>query len=378
MIKGLDNEILNTLRLIRTPRIGNITFFKLINKFKTATNAVENIPKMLEDASYKNTKPFTLCSKEDALKEIEQCYKDNVHIIPYFSENYPSLLTKIEDKPPIIFVKGNVNLLKKKSISIVGSRNSSVNGKQIAENFAYHLSSNGFNIVSGLAKGIDSFAHTAAVEKGTSAVLGCGVNVVYPKENQKLFDEIVEKGVVISEFKCNTKPQASFFPMRNRIITGMSRGVLVVESSAKSGAFITANLAEKQKRAVMALPCSPFNKQSNGNNILIQKGASLVQSYQDVLDIVNKLELNEDGNEIAKSIAFTMQEDRKISNKDREKIQNILSYDPLEVDLIVRESGLDYQSVSTILLEMELCGIVTRYLGNKVSLLVQEEKEKVL
>ncbi len=366
---NLDDEILQTIRLIRTNRIGNITFFKIIDEFKTALNAVNNIPKMLSAVKYKGVENFDLYPKQNALNEIKYCNDNNIKIVPYFSKFYPLLLRKIENKPPLLFVKGNLELLIKKSVALVGSRNCSLNGSRMATNFAKELGKSGFNVVSGMAKGIDFASHKGALQTGTTAVLGCGVDVVYPKENSGIYQEIAKHGAIVSEFGCKTKPQAGFFPIRNRIISGMSRGVLVVESSLKSGAFSTASIAKKQQRKVMAIPSSPFNKQSTGNNVLIQQGANLVQSPSEVLNLLNDLNLEEQENNInMNTLQDTSYKSKNISNEDREKVKNILSYDPLEIDLIVRESNLSYQTVATIILEMELCGLIVRYFGNKVSL----------
>ena len=217
---------------------------------------------------------------ESELKAIE---KNNVTIVTFFDESYPPLLKEIACPPPVLYVKGNPAVLSEFSLAIVGSRTATSYGMNMACEFARKLSALGIVIVSGLARGIDTAAHTGALANKTIAVLGSGLLDVYPKENRKLVQMIAKDGAVVSEFPLNTAPLKDNFPRRNRIVSGLSKGILVVEAAAKSGALITANCALEQNREVFALPGKPDDFFSEGANILIQNGAKLVQNIDDIL-----------------------------------------------------------------------------------------------
>ncbi len=357
------NNLIDILRLIRTDKIGPVTFIKLIERFGDATTALDALPSLV-----KNHKIY---SKSAVEKEIELAQKNNIEIIDYTSVLYPPLLKNTEDFPPVLFTKGHTKLLKKSSIAIVGSRMASLLGQQTAYNFAKELGENGFLVISGLAKGIDTSAHEGSLARGTVAVLGCGVDVVYPKENQKLYDKIVESGLIISEFPISSQPIAHNFPKRNRIISGISRGVLVVEASANSGSIITAKTALDQGREVFAIPGSPSDGRSRGTNSLIQDGAVLTQNVQDILDAIKKHPSVSDN--ISDDFTNKKVNLQNLSQTELDEVRSyllqILSPTPISVDVILQQNKYNYNQISIVILELELSGNLERHPNNRISLI---------
>ncbi len=358
------HNLVNIIRLIRTKSVGSITFIKLIEQFGTASNAIDAIPTLTQG----KLKPS---SKTDAKKEIELAIKNKIEIIDYTSPLYPPLLKTTEDYPPILFVKGHSKLLKKSSIAIIGSRNASLLGQQNAYNFAQELGNKGFLVISGMAKGIDSSAHEGSLFSGTLAVLGSGVDIVYPKDNQKLYNEIVERGLVISEFPIGTQPVAHNFPRRNRIISGISRGVLVVEASKNSGSIITAKIALDQGREVFAIPGNPGDTRSHGTNSLIKDGAILTENVQDILSVIKKNHVVKENSDNDFKPIYT--EVKNISQDEIDEVKNyllqILSSSPISIDTILQKNKFDYNRISIAILELELSGKLERHPNNRISLI---------
>ncbi len=359
-------ELINIIRLIRTQNIGDITFAKIIERYKSATNAVEQLPELLKLGN----KEVKLYAKNKAIEELELAEKNNALVISYNSANYPPLLKHIADRPPILFAKGNFNLLKKACFGIVGSRNASIHAKRKAFEYAKNLNLNGFAVVSGLALGIDTASHEGSIDKGTIAVLGTGLDVYYPKENMDLQNKIAEVGCVITEVPFGVKAIASNFPKRNRIISGMSRGVLVIEASEKSGSLITARTALEQNREVFALPGDSDDARTLGSNRLIKEHkAHLVQNIADILEHIKKIE-NFEVKEAPD--LFNNNINAQFSNKElkevREKVLNSLNFNPLPVEILLNELNLSYNVLSVVLLELEISGIIERFANNSVAL----------
>ena len=359
--------LIDIIRLIRTERVGTITFTKLIEQFGDASTAIEALPTLVKNSQ----KPFKICSKSVAEKEIEFAEKNNIEIIDYTSNLYPPLLKQTEGFPPILFAKGHSKLLKKSSIAIVGSRMASIVGQQNAYNFAQGLGENGFLVISGLAKGIDTSAHEGSLTRGTVAVLGCGVDIVYPKENQKLYDKIIESGLVISEFPIGSIPVAHNFPKRNRIISGISRGVLVVEASQNSGSIITAKTALDQGREVFAIPGNPADSRSRGTNALIKDGAILTESVQDILDAIKKHHIVSDN--ISNNFTPKRINMNDFSENELDEVRNylmqVLSPTPVSIDTILQQNKFNYNQISIVILELELSGKLERHPNNRISLI---------
>ncbi len=273
------------LRLIRSERVGPITFYQLLEQFGTAEAALKALPELAKSGGAKRIR---LCSLSDAEAEIEQTTAAGAALVARGESDYPPLLARIEDAPPLLFVIGHSHLLRKKAIGIVGTRNASLNGHRIATSFAGTFGDAGYLVSSGMARGIDSSAHEGALNTGTVAVLAGGVDVVYPKENQKLYERIVETGVAVSEMPVGTVPQARHFPRRNRIISGAARAIVVIEAAKRSGSLITARMAVEQNREVFAVPGSPLDPRAKGTNELIRQGAHLADSAEEIIQILNE------------------------------------------------------------------------------------------
>ena len=363
--KFTDKDKIDWLRLARTESIGPITFHRLISKYKTATNALEALP------HFARAKPIKIPSVDDATREIEKILKAKGQLIAAYEDNYPLSLAAIEDAPPVITIFGRTNILNKQSVGIVGSRNSSLNGKKFAFRLAQDLGQENHIIASGLARGIDTAAHEGSLQTGTIAVVAGGVDVVYPKENQKLYDQICEFGAVISECALGTQPIAHHFPKRNRIITGLSLGVVIVEANPKSGSLISARTAAEQGRDVFAVPGFPSDPRSAGTNALIRDGAVLVRSAEDVLEHLNSFAATHIHNQ--KQILPGLEDGNEVFDFEGENIRDtllpLLSPSPTAVDEIIRTCQLRSGIVQACLLEMELSGEVQRLPGNRVSLI---------
>lgn len=291
----------------------------------------------------------------DLDKEFEKVLSLGIELITIQSRSYPPLLLEIFNSPPLLFVRGELIKKQNRSIAIVGSRRASSYGKLVAEELACDLSERGITVVSGLARGIDSAVHKGALEKegGTIAVLGCGLDTVYPPENRKLFNDISEKGSVVSEFPLGTIPAQQNFPLRNRIISGLADGVVVVEASEKSGALITADFALDQGREVFAVPGSVKNRQSKGSHKLIKAGACLIESADDILDELGfKTEKPED-----------KKNDKPDFSLEEQMILEILKDESKQIETIVDESRFSAAKVASTLTLLEIRGFLKQDTG---------------
>ncbi|MGE4351752.1 MAG: DNA-processing protein DprA [Bdellovibrionales bacterium] len=361
-----DKERLDWLRLSRTHRIGPITFHKLMEMCGSASAALERIPDLSRRGGQAAPlKPYTL---EQAQKEIDNLTRLKGRFLYQCEPDYPEPLAAIEDAPPVIAVLGHPSLLLKESLGIVGARNASLNGRKMAERLAYDLGVKGYIITSGLARGIDTAAHKKALLTGTTAVLAGGVDVVYPEENKGLYEQIIESGCILSDQPMGTKPQATLFPRRNRLISGLSLGIIVVEAAQRSGSLITARMALEQGRDVFAVPGSPLDPRANGTNDLLRQGAILTETAQDVLTHLNapKTLFSEKDSQPFEDAKPRLDEAQLPAA--REEILMNLSTSPVCVDELVRECQLSLPLVHTILLELELAGRLERQSGNCVAL----------
>lgn len=369
------NEIIDCLQLINSENIGPVTFSKLIEKHGCAAEALVWL---------RENKRKVLFPRGQAEREFERAEKSGVRILTVFDEDYPKNLKTTEDRPPVLYVKGNVQCLNVPlSISVVGARNASISARKLASKISYDLTNNQVMVVSGMARGIDAAAHKGALfalgQKGqTVAVLGTGIDIVYPSENKALYEQISEQGAVVSEFLFGTQPQAVNFPRRNRVVSALSLGTLVVEAKVNSGSLITARYALEQGREVFAVPGFPDDARSSGSNKLIKEGAALVESAEDVLDCLcvgNRVQLQEQ-----MQLNFLEAKNKKIQTiEDKSedsipldgegKIIDYLNYEGIYVDDIIRASGLDASTIAMKLLELELDGKLVRMSGNKVALI---------
>ncbi len=269
------------LRLLRSRRVGPTTFHKLINEHGSATAALEALPHVARAAGVSD---YQICPERVVEAELAAGHKFGATLVAYDDPAYPALLTDLDDAPPLLWMKGDLSLAERPMLSIVGARNASSLGLRFARTLAADLGEEGFGIVSGLARGIDAAAHEGALESGTVAVLAGGIDNIYPKENTEIYHRIAETGILISEQPLGMKPFARHFPMRNRIVSGLSRATIVIEAAAKSGSLLTAGNALDQGREVMAVPGHPFDGRASGCNVLIRDGATLIRGARDVLD----------------------------------------------------------------------------------------------
>lgn len=277
----LQDETAAWLRLIRSYRVGPSTFYRLLDEHGSATAALDALPAI---ASAAGVARYTPCSLDLAEAELARGAQIGAQLLCFGSPDYPRLLAELDEPPPVIWAQGNLALLQRQSVSIVGARNASSLGGRMAQSLASKLGEAGYAITSGLARGIDAAAHVAALETGTIAVQAGGLASIYPKENAGLQDNIAAQGLRLSERPPDLQPQAKDFPRRNRIISGLSRTLIVVEAAAKSGSLITARNALDQGRDVLAVPGHPFDARAAGCNMLIRDGATLVRSARDVID----------------------------------------------------------------------------------------------
>ncbi len=352
-LRRLDfSEKRDWLRLIRTPTIGPVAFQQLLRRYKTAEAALGALPDLLKG------KRVDLPDLKDIEQEIAASEDMDVKIIAACEPDYPDWLRALDPPPPIISAWGKIEFLNTPSIAIVGSRNASAIGQRFARELAHQLSEAGLTIVSGLARGVDTAAHWGALPRGTIAVLGGGVDHVYPRQNADLFSAIKNDGVLVSESPLGYKAQAKDFPRRNRIISGLSKGVVVIEAAERSGTLITARYALEQNREVMAAPGSPLDPRTKGCNRLIRDGAHLIESAEDVLNVINSLSsisVNEPVypyNDDAPDMSETSIGDA------RDKLRQVLSPTPTSRDELARAAEVTISAANAALLEMELTGEV--------------------
>ncbi|MCH2037923.1 MAG: DNA-processing protein DprA [Rickettsiales bacterium] len=376
-IRGLtDQERMAWLRLIRSENVGVRTFHDMLKLYGSPERALEAIP----DLAYKGgrKRPITVASHEQAEQELARCKQEGARIIAYPEPYYPKLLREIASPPPVLTVKGDPSILNKKTIAMVGARNASVNGCRFAQHIASQLSEAGFIVVSGLARGIDRFAHRGSVEHGTIGVIAGGIDHVYPKENQDLYDAIPNKGAIVAELPIGAVPVGRNFPQRNRIISGMSLGTLVVEASERSGSLITARYALEQNRDIFAVPGSPFDQRCRGTNQLIKNGAIMVETVEDIIHSVQHFDplISHDG-VFEAGADYTKSSQRKtddvVFETIRKEVINTLSSTPVGVDELVMHTGLAVEQIITVLVELELAGRLERHPGNRVSMVFDQE-----
>lgn len=363
-----DAEKLAWLRLFRTENVGPITFYQLIDNFGTAQKAIEALPTLARRGG--RLKNISVYDAGNAIAEMEAVEKLGGQMIFAAEELYPLSLSAIDDAPPVISMLGNPKMMNKPCIGIVGARNASLNGRKFAEKISRDLGEAGQIVVSGLARGIDASAHTGALPFGTIACVAGGVDVLYPPENAKLYEQIKFEGCIVAESPLGMEPMAKHFPKRNRIISGLSSGVVIVEATLKSGSLITARMAAEQGRDVYAIPGHPFDPRASGPNKLIQDGATLVQNADDILQNIRDYSATR---QTLSEGSQSSWQPADLSENEVEEVRDIilqnLSSTPVTVDELVRNCHLTIPAAQIVLLELELAGRIQRLPANRIVLL---------
>ena len=372
-----DAQRLAWLRLWRSENVGPVTFRQLLRRFGSAEAALAALPELARRGG--RDRPLAICSAPAAERELAQLGRMGAHLITMADPAFPSLLAELDDAPPLVSALGRVELLAGRSVALVGARNASANGRLLAETMARQLGEIGWVVVSGLARGIDSAAHRGALATGTIAVLAGGLDRPYPPESEPLYRAIAERGLVVAELELGRVPQARHFPRRNRIVSGLSLGTVVVEAAIQSGSLITARLAGEQGREVMAVPGSPLDPRCRGANQLIRQGATLVETAGDVTEALSGFA----GQARAPMQPLTapsgtlsnLSEDIEITTKSsRNLVEERLGPSPVAVDELLRQCQMSPPFLRMTLLELELAGRLIWHPGNRVSLLASGER----
>jgi DNA processing protein len=361
-------ERLDWLRLIRTENVGPVTFRHLLKRFGSAASALAALPDLAHRGG--RAQPLKVHPRSAAEREVAELERINGRLIAFTEPDYPTALAVVDDAPPVIAVLGQAQILARPTVAIVGARNASANGRHFAGRLAQEIGVAGYTVASGPARGIDAAAHEAALPTGTVAVVAGGIDVIYPPENNSLYRAIAERGAVLAEMPVGTVPQARHFPRRNRLISGLSLGVVVVEAALRSGSLITARFALEQGREVFAVPGSPLDPRSAGANGLIREGATLIENASDVLSMLRALKPPLSSGE---ELKFTAPPGPDPAEQDvaaaRPVLLDLLSLEPVAVDELLRACPFSPAAVQTVLLELELAGRLARHPGNRVSLL---------
>jgi DNA processing protein len=359
-------DLLDRLRLIRTPGIGPIAYRQLMLRFGNAVAALAAIPDLARRGGGKIPAVF---ARDKAEREIAAVEKLGARYLVLGQALYPRALAEQDDAPPLLTVKGRFDLLDRPMVAIVGARNASAAACRFARGLAHDLGKEGVVVVSGLARGIDSAAHDGSIEDGTIAVIAGGIDVAYPPENEARQADIGTRGLLIAEMPPGTEPRARHFPYRNRIIAGLAAGTVVIEAAPQSGSLITARLAAEAGREVMAVPGSPLDPRAQGCNQLIRDGATLIQNAADVIEAISSM----NGKVASPSRPYEPQTSSAPAEADAEpdirlRVEELLGPSPVPVDEVVRLSGAEPGAVQLVLLELDLAGRIDRHAGNKVSL----------
>lgn len=352
-MEELEKAIL--CRLHGISGLGSASLFKIKEVFGSFRLCFEADRKEL-DASFLTAEivdKIIALRRGDPLKYLDDLKNRGIEVVTIDEDQYPILLSKISKPPYILYYRGDISIANKFCLAIVGARNCTVYGKKVARDLASSLSAENIVVVSGMARGIDTEAHMGALDAAgkTVAVLGSGVDIVYPRENKVLYDNLVEKGLVMTEFSPGTRPEPGNFPIRNRIISGLSKGIIVVEAQKRSGALITADAALEQGRDVFAVPGAITSSLSEGCNNLIKQGACLVTCYQDILQEYYEF--------TPKAVRQECQEQELLLlDTEEELVIQCIGYDPSHMDEILSATGLSVGQLSTILLQLELRGLI--------------------
>ncbi len=366
-----DDQRLAWLRLVRSENVGPQTFRDLINHFGTAATALEALPDLA--AKGRSGKKIQIATISDTERELAELDQLGGKIICVGERDYPTALRAIEAAPPVLSVIGNTEILSKSVVAFVGSRNASLSGIKLTRQLASQTGQADYVIASGLARGIDAAAHEASLQTGTIAVFAGGVDHIYPHQNTHLAHDIVANGgALVSEMPLKWQPRAQDFPRRNRIVAGLSLGLVVVEAARRSGSLISARLANEMGRLVFAVPGSPLDPRSEGANHLIKQGAQLITSAQDITNAIAPLTQQNS------QATYSLNEDESVrplpsappDESDRQRLLSALGPTPTDVDELIRFAKIEPAKMQLLLLELSLGGQLERHPGNRVSLLL--------
>ncbi len=355
-----EEDRLLWLRLIRSARVGPKTFHRLMSEHGTAEAALDELPAI---ASAAGVSDYEVCSAERAQAEIELARAKGARMLCFGTEAYPKTLASIADPPPVLWCMGQRAPILRPMVALVGARNASSLGTRMARSLAEGLGQAGYTIVSGLARGVDAAAHHASLRTGTIAVMGGGVDVIYPAENAVLAAAIADQGLRLSEQPMSLQPLARHFPPRNRIISGLALAVVVVEAAEKSGTLITARDALDQGREILAVPGHPVDGRAGGCNRLIREGATLVRSVEDVLEVLERLQEPEQ----AAPAVVSPQPTRPASADLDKAILDLLGPSPVAEDQVIRDLALSAAIISPALVMLEMQGNIRRHPGGLIS-----------
>lgn len=363
-----EEDVLAWVRLLRSRRVGVTTFFRLMRENGSAQAALEALPEVARAAGDKDYQPCPLPVIEAELKSARY---HGARFVAFGSPDYPAHLADIPDPPPFFWAVGDVSLLQRSTVALVGARNASSLGTRMTRKLAEELGQQGHIIVSGLARGIDTAAHAATLKTGTVAVMASGVDVIYPAENTVLGEEIGrEGGLRISEAPMGMSPQARHFPQRNRIISGLARAVIVVEAAARSGSLITAKTALDQGREVFAVPGHPFDARASGCNMLIRDGATLVRGADDVVEALDAISVPAEST-VRQTAEPTAPPPEPRSQEDiralHQRILDRLGPSPLAEDQLIRDLALPAAAITPELVNLELDGLIQRQPGGLIN-----------
>ena len=350
------------LRLIRSPRIGPVTYRQLIARFGSAEAALEALPGL---ASRGGGAAPSLADPAAIRREVATAAKLGARYLFLGDPDYPRLLAELENAPAAMLVRGDLGLTGRTCVAMVGARNASAAACRFARQIAQGLAAEGVTVVSGLARGIDTAAHLGSIGGATVGVIASGIDVAFPPENRELQERVATEGLLIAEQPPGTEPLARHFPSRNRIIAGLAQGTVVVEAAPRSGSLITARIAAEAGREVMAVPGSPLDPRAQGCNLLIREGATLIQNVEDILEAIRPI----DARAVRAPVSqYESQPTAEPGTAERRRVESLLGPVPVSVDELIRQATLSPAVVQLVLLELELGGRLDRHAGGRVSL----------
>ena len=355
-------EAFARIRLLRSPRIGPLSYAQLLARYGDAAAALEALP----DIGKRGGQSYQAAPHERVEREVDAVRRAGAKYLFHDQPDYPALLREIDGAPPILTFRGDLTLASAPCVAVVGARNASAAAVKLARDFAGALGEAGFTVVSGLARGIDGAAHEGAFPK-TIGVIASGIDIAYPPQHRDLQDRIASEGLLIAEQPPGTEPRGSHFPSRNRIIAGLASGTLVVEAAVKSGSLITARLAGEAGREVMAIPGSPLEPRSHGCNHLIREGAVLVNSPEDVVELLTGFD-GSPRSTFREPVGTFDHAPEELAEAEPADIAALLTTAPVSVDELIRQSGAGAAAVQLALLELEIAGRLERHAAGRVSL----------